>query len=676
VMTYEMLTGDPPFTGSTAQAIVARVMTEDARPITLQRKTVPPHVEAAVLTALEKLPADRFATAAQFAEALARPGATVQHPRAGRAVAPARGRVAALLPWVLCVAVGAAAVWGWSRRGPGAVEEGAVVASTIVLPDSAPLAYVGSAPLGIGRTALALSPDGRVLAYVAQRGAGTQLFLRPMDRDTVIALPGTEGACCPFFSPDGAWLAYQARDQLSKVRVGASGPPIPIASVNGFFAADWADDGTITVSDMQGRRVVRVDVATGAREDLRRSLRLLRALPGGRGLLGDTLLYLPGEADPRRVLPAGTDVRYAPSGYLTYGQRGAIWAAPFDLGTLRVTGEPVAVLPQVRTEAGSWAGQYAFARNGLLVYAAGGTNDKSRLVVRHRSGRVDTLPFEPASFGCLADAPDGKSLAVRIADFETGQWDLWIYDLARGTRVRLTTSGGIGCPGFHPDGRVTYTQRTDTATLVLTQGASGRENPTVVANLKAAIVGSGLRWSPDGRFLSVNPFTDSTSSDLIVLDQDSAGAAHVVAGTAGLEWGGVFSPDGKWIAYSSSETGADEIYVQPWPLTGRRWRISRAGGEEPLWTRGGRELVWRFGQEWWSASVRETAAGALDAAEPQLLARGDWINVGGYEYAAAADGERLYLLAPMAGPAGTTRLAVVTNWFSVLRDLTRPAARD
>jgi hypothetical protein len=159
--------------------------------------------------------------------------------------------------------------------------------------------------------------------------------------------------------------------------------------------------------------------------------------------------------------------------------------------------------------------------------------------------------------------------------------------------------------------------------------------------------------------------------DVLVLDVDSAEVLHTVAATPALEWGGVFSPDGRWIAYSSSESGTDEIYVQPWPLTGRRWRISRSGGEEPLWTRGGRELVYRSGDEWWSVSVTE--AGELVAGEPALVARGPWLNVAGVEYAVSSDGERLYLLAPGAGPATATRLTVVSNWFSTLTELSRRA---
>ena len=160
-----------------------------------------------------------------------------------------------------------------------------MIVSDIILPDSARLAFIGAAPLAIGRTALALSPDGALLAYVAERGAGTQLYLRPMDRDTLLPVPGTAGACCPFFSPDGQWLAFHAQDRLSKVRPGLAGAPIPITTVNGFMGADWADDGWILLSEQQGRRATRVNPETGAREPLPTMYSLARAFPGGRGIL-------------------------------------------------------------------------------------------------------------------------------------------------------------------------------------------------------------------------------------------------------------------------------------------------------------------------------------------------------------------------------------------------------
>jgi len=676
VVAYEMLTGDPPFTGSTAQAIVARVMTEEPRSLTLQRKTIPPHVEAAVLTALEKLPADRFATAAEFAAALTGASTvrtTTRSTHAARALAGLpRARLASALPWALAVFGAALAVWGWWRPGGSRAPAG-VVTSTITLPDSVPLAFIGTSPLGIGRTAFALSPDGAVLAYAAQRGAGTQLYLRPMDRDTVFPVAGTEGACCPFFSPDGAWLAFLARDQLSKVRISFPGSPIPITAVNSFFGAGWGDDGWIVVADLQGRRAARVNAETGVREELQPGMYTPSVLPGARGILSDTILFIPAKKERRRLLAAGTDARYAASGHITYAHQGALWAVPFDLSKLEVTGEPLAVLPHLRTESSLGKAQYAFARNGLLIYAPGGTGDVSRLVTLNAAGRLDTLPFEPARHGCLSLSPDGTRLAALVADGATGEWDVWVFDLARGTRLRLTSGGRPGCPSFSPDGRITYVVRSGDSAMILAQSATGRESPATVAQLTLDVSRSAVRWAPDGKRVLVYAQRDSTGVDVLAVELDSAAGVHPVAGTPALEWGGIFSPDGRWIAYSSSESGTDEVYVQPYPATGQRWRISRTGGEEPLWTRGGRELVYRSGQEWWTVTVTSTAPFAVT--EPALRARGPYLNVSGVEYAVAPGGERLYLLAP-AGPATTTRLTVVTDWFTTLAELSRRANHE
>jgi serine/threonine-protein kinase len=286
---------------------------------------------------------------------------------------------------------------------------------------------------------------------------------------------------------------------------------------------------------------------------------------------------------------------------------------------------------------------------------------------------VDTLPFEPAQFGCISLSPDGNRIAARVADPATGQWDVWVYEPANRTSLRLTSTGGLTCPGFSPDGRVTYGTRSGAEVTISVQSATGRESPTTVATLRLNGMASAARWSPDGKRIAIYPTQDSSASDVLVYDLDG-GALHPVATTPANEWGGVFSPDGRWIAYSSSESGTDDIYVQPWPVTGQRWRISRNGGEEPLWTRGGSELVYRSGQEWWS--VRITGAGTFTAGEPELLARGPWLNVSGVEYAVTPDGERLYLLAPMAGSATTTTLTVVSNWFTTLRDLSRRASHE
>ncbi|MEP6574661.1 MAG: hypothetical protein ABJD11_18315, partial [Gemmatimonadota bacterium] len=676
-VTYEMLIGEPPFTGPTAQAIVAKMMTERPRSLAIQRATIPLEVEAAVLTALEKLPADRFASAADFAEALVLPGFAATRTRASIAAAVAPRRpVSTALPWALCTIAIAAAAWAWLRP-THLIDDARVMVTDITLPDSAPLAFIGVAPLAIGRTALALSPDGGTLAYVAERGAGTQLYLRPMDRDTVFPLPGTEGACCPFFSPDGKWLAFHAHDQLSKVRIGLAGSPIPITSVNGFMGGDWGDDGSILISEQQGRRAFRVNAESGAREPLPRMYSMARSLPGGRGILSrdpTTLapgVYAPKEDKPKPLAVPGTDLRYAPTGHIVYAHQGALWAVPYDLSKLATTGEPLAVLPHLRSEASAGFAQYSFARNGLLAYATGGNGALSRLVVRQRSGQVDTLPFEAALFGCLSLSPDGKRIVTRVADPATGRLDNWVYELSGGSPLRLTNSGDTSCPSWSPDGRVTYVTHTGAESNILSQSANGRESATKIATLKLNVGGSAVRWSPDGKQVTVYAVGDSNNVGVFVVALDSTDVVHTVADTPALEWGGIFSPDGHWIAYSSSESGADEIYVQPWPTTGQRWRLSRNGGEEPLWTKGGKTLVYRNAQEWWSVDV--TTAGQFNVSEPVLVARGPFLNIPGVEYAVSSDGDRLYLLAPISGATTTTHITVISNWFGMLGGLFRQA---
>jgi serine/threonine-protein kinase len=681
---YEMLAGEPPFTGPTAQIVMARKSADAVPSLRTSRETVSAALEAAVLKALAKVPADRYPTAAAFAAALTgapEDGAQLAFVSGEpRALTPPRGirvgvraRLVRTILWGVALLVAGAAFWFGRRSAPGEAA-GAVTVSTITLPDSAPVAFIGSSPYSTGMTALALSSDGSTFAYVAQRGSGTQLYLRPMDRDTAFPVAGTEGACCLFFSPDGAWLAFHAEDQIRKVRIGIPGAPVTVMTVNSFNGADWGDDGWIVVSDMQSRRSVRVNAKTGTLDTLQPPLFRPKVLPGGRGLLSGRSVMIPRRHQIRTLLAAGSDARYVPTGHLTYAFRGELWAVPFDVNRLEVTGEPFAALPSLRTESYG-DGQYTFSRNGALVYAPGTATSLSRLVAHHRSGRVDALHFEPAVFSCLSLSPDGRRLAVRVGDPGTGQFDLWIYDVARQSRLRLTSGDTVGCPTWSPDGsRVAYRASSGGDFTLFSQKATGGDRPSIVHVFKGERFNTcSPSWSADGERMALCAIKDSTRGDVLVLDLDRAAAMHSVAATTAYEWGGIFSPDGRWIAYSSNESGADEIYVQPYPPTGQRWRVSRDGGEAPLWTRGGRELVYRTGQQWWTVSV--TTAPQFAAGEPALLARGPYINTSGVEYAVSPDGERLYVEAPVTGPPTTNRLTVVTNFFTVLRDLSRQAKR-
>ncbi|MDH5316606.1 MAG: serine/threonine-protein kinase, partial [Gemmatimonadota bacterium] len=265
---YEMLAGEPPHTGPTVQAVIARVVSEEPRPISLQRKAVPPHVEAAVLTALEKLPADRFASAAEFAGALGNPGyggpvtaSGAVRRGAERSSAPARA-LSTVVTVAAVVTLALLAAWGWFRALQGRTGEASTRHWSIVLPDSAPLAFVGEADLAVGRPALALSPDGSVLAYVALVGSGTELRLMHLDEGTTRSVPGSNGAYLPFFAPDGRRVGFFAHEELKKAEVGG-GDAVTISRVDNPYGAIWMRDGRILLCEYFGRRLSWVNEAGG-----------------------------------------------------------------------------------------------------------------------------------------------------------------------------------------------------------------------------------------------------------------------------------------------------------------------------------------------------------------------------------------------------------------------------
>ena len=364
---YEMLLGEPPFTGPTAQAIVAKVMTEEPRPITTQRRTVPPHVEAAVFTALQKLPADRFPTAADFANAIARPGSQfVVTPTWGTTLRPLPARRPSRMTMVLigaAVVVAAIAIpllWRRTRVASEAPSRH----FQIILPDSAPLDFFAPSYFGEGRPALALSPDGSVLVYVARVGRTTQLYQRRLDHFEVTPIAGTEGAADPFFSPDGKWIGFVAASELRKVQL-AGGAPVTIAPVQSPFGMTWLTDGRIVAITSVGPMWIS---ATGGEWQPmpdaggRAWAVYPQVIPGEQwGLSGGWGLYLYRFADGRvlrlasgRTIPVdsfspdalgGSGPLYAASGHVLYVSDSTLMALPFDPGGPKVLGSPLSSAP-------------------------------------------------------------------------------------------------------------------------------------------------------------------------------------------------------------------------------------------------------------------------------------------------------------------------------------------
>jgi serine/threonine-protein kinase len=677
---YEMLTGDPPFTGSTAQAIVARVVTEAPRPLAPQRHTIPPHVEAAVLTALEKLPADRFATAAEFAEALTDPGYA---PRTTVAMAAVAGPATAIWKrrFMMAVAVAgiatAGAAWGWLREhglaGQAADWQYISLGDSVVTTLTAP--------------SLALSPDGNTLVVKDNVQNGLLWVKRGAALDP-IAIPGTERANNPAFSPDGEWVVFVADQRLRKVRP-SSGAAVTLvdSAAGGFGGAAWLDDGTIIFVSPDLSKLLRVNASGGTGEVVLNNTGLQglgfgypTALPGARGVLfqacssGCVTMSL-------RVLDLRTGTQkllinevaqawYLPGGRLLYTRRdGSALVAPFDLGRLEVTGPAVPVLDHVLVFNGF--AQLTVSASGTLVYATGESPNNENTIMRvARSGA--TTPVDSAWAGritSLAISPDGRRLAVGMGA-GTGGLNIWIKQLDRGPLTRLSFGGGDRRPVWSPDGRmVAFIRDTLNTSIVAGRFVDGSRPDTVLFRFHKQI--QEVDWSRDGRWL-VGRTDNGTegAGDLVGVRVGGDTTAVVLVGSPFTELEPAVAPDGRWLAYASNESGRNEVYVRPFPNTGDgRWQVSTAGGAQPRWAPDGRELFYLdASSRMVAARVTADPVFAVTELRPLFDASGFTLDAFHQSYDVTPDGRNFIFPSPrqLSAAARAPSLVRVEHWF---RDL-------
>ncbi len=685
-VTYEMLAGEPPFTGPTAQAIVARLMTERPPGIIARRGTVPPHVENAVLIALERLPADRFASAAEFSAALMAPGKVatrrgraIRHPRTSRWPLVALG----------VVALGATVVAAWALSHRAASPDrasGPVYQASIVLPDSTPLAFIGSGPLGVGTPALAVSPDGATLVFVGQSGGTTRLYVRPLSGSTIAALPGTEGAYAPFFSPDGQSVAFFAGGTLKRTSL-AGGATVALADLVLPYGGAWLADGRIVVLAQEGHMLVAVPSAGGAPTPIGARgvpVRMVfpQPLPGDSAVLlstvdahlavvstrtGRTMLLGPDGpvaadlAMPGARLFAGTNPRFVSSGHLLYQSLdGAVMAVPFDDRAARALGPPVPVLADVRVESVWGIGQLATTRDGALIYAPGENGRLTTLVWRDAAGRQDTLSaFGRADYGELDLSADGTRLVVRICTSQ-GTCAPHALRLREGVRVVLPSAPGFfdSSVGWVAMGDQIFDSRPMKArdTSMIETRLYSPETPERVERLAGVVVRDVAR---DGGVLY-----ERGGSLHVAPNMDEVRSATPHAGFRLREadaWGHQLRQGGEWVAYTarSEQAGEYVVFMARTRPPFDHWRASPRGGEEPVWSPAG-ELVYREGNRWMSVSPPKAAGAGPGPAK--FLFTGPYLNVLGRSHDIAPDGRHLLI----AGPTQltTTTLTLVTNWVS------------
>ena len=676
-ITYEMLVGEPPHTGHNAQAIMAKLMMEEVRPLTTVRRSVPLHVDATVRHALEKLAADRFANAAQFAEALQGKGDAAElgrYSQTGSGLVEAtslrRLRVVASVA-VAFAAVAAAGWWVAARRyaePPETVRFALNFATGFQL---------GNAVPGQG-TELAISPDGGTVAIV---GSGVGLpqmnFIRTLGDLQARPLPGTDGGYSPFFSPDGKWLAFFASQQLKKVAV-TGGPVIPVSEViSGLvFGATWAENEQIVVGLNHG--LAAVSASGGA-------LRMLSVIDSVGGWIprwphvladGKTIVMTAWTTSlassriavmsmdggkPRLVDLPGTSPLGVLDDQLIYASAtGSLMAVPFDVRRGRPNGAPTRVVDQVVVASAGGVAHAALSGNGTLVYRSGIT--AAQVLLADMSGGTRVLIAEPRAYAYARFSPDGGRLALAIGSGASS--DIWIHDLASHVTTRLTTEGAANDrPEWTPDGqRVLFRSERGSGSYSLWWQPADFSGPAELLLKANRDIWEGF-ITPDGGAIVYRTGTMG-AADIFTRSLRGDTTPKPVAVAKATEWAPRVSPDGQWVAYGSNESGATQIYVRPFPGPGgARAQVSADGGDTPIWARDSRRLFYVNGQKMMVATVASTPA--LTISVPQELFAGDFTYLPGHAtYDVSADGKQLVLLKPVGGEA---QAVVAYNWRNELR---------
>jgi serine/threonine-protein kinase len=611
---YEMLTGEPPFTGNTAQAIVARVLTESPRRLLPQRHTIPSHIEAAVLTALEKLPADRFATAAEFAAALRDTGYASTVPMPSAATAPAAAPKTTQRRWLPLVIPAGALLLGaaagaavWPRLRPAAPPQ--LSQWSLALKSNQAL----QPPDPAGGARIALSPDGRALAYIGPGESGNRLWLRRLDQLEATPIAGTDNASEPFFSPDGRRIGFIKGGTEVRIASLSGAPTVTLTNKANTTSGDWAEDGYIYFEMDSG--VVRMRPAGGEPEpvykiDTRKkelATEWVHVLPGataavfrlrhvGQGASDFEIMATRLPNGPAKHLLRGVYATYAAGHLLVVTADGKLISMPFDPKTLETTGAPVALMEGIGVRGNAFNIDFSIADNGTVAYTTGGTEASLIATWVTREGLV--APVDPdwdpqGIIGSAALSPDGKAIAVALT--REGRQNIWVKRLPTGPFSRLTFSDtSSGRPAWSADGRDVYyiSDRSGSGVGTLyARRSDGTGSPRVVLNYKDDI--GQARATRDGRWILLRTApVPPASTDILGLRVGDSVPVPLVAGPAN-EFYPMVSPDGRWLAYTSDESGGNEVYVRPFPETsGAKWQVSTAGGDRPVWSSTGRELIY------------------------------------------------------------------------------------
>jgi Tol biopolymer transport system component len=674
VVVYEMASGKKAFEGKSQASLIAAILEREPPAMSSLQPMTPPQLDRVVKICMAKEPDDRWQAASDLCRELkwiAEGGEKTAAPAVKTA-----GRALWLRLWALAACVALLVV---------AVIAGLVISSRKPASPAPVSRSVFSLPAGdqlaaLNQPAVALSPDGNYLVYVAVHTGVQQLYLHSMNSFEARPIPGTDAASAPFFSPDSQWIGFFAEGALKKVAI-AGGAAVTIAEVGGGTSdgATWGANDTIIFQNTLMGSLLSVPAAGGVPQRLSTvnakkgeiTSRWPEFLPSAKAVLfagtesssnfgnSKVAVYSLDTGGLQPLTANGTRPRYAPTGHLIFGQGGTLMAALLDTQHLAVTGAPLPIVEGVMQFGSSGVAQYSFSDNGSLAYISGGNQAAQRaLVWVDRKGGEQPLGLRSGEFGNPRISLDGRRIAVN------DQGQIWIYDLVRESLTRLTfdTSGNLNPVWTIDSKQVIFSAGSPPNLFGQPADGSGKAERLRTSEYRDA----PSSWSPDGQALAFSETNSTTGMDIWTL-RPSDQKARPFLQTRFNEGAPRFSPDGRWLAYVSDESGRWEIYVQPYPGPGGKWQISTDGGREPVWNRNGRELFYRNGDKMMAVDVM--ADPSFSESKPRMLFEGSYQPAAQAipAYDVSPDGQRFLMVKPVRQAQVATQINVVLNWFEELK---------
>ncbi len=687
---YEMLSGKRAFQRNSMAETMSAILKEDPPDLSTTNAAISPALERVVQHSLEKAPEQRFHSASDLAFAIeALSGSSIDSDARTTALSTAVGRTKRKVLnisrlWVIISAILTLGLIG-------------LAAFVVLRPthnEPLPVVRFDVAPLNktglslIRYPALTMSPDGSRLAFLANSDGVTRLYVRRRDDNEIKVIAGTEGALDASFSADGQWIAFVADFTLKKVPL--NGPVVSMTRVGDTRGVSWLTDDSLVYTPEATGGVFQISANGGEARAItkvdetkkERTHRWPQALPGGKAVLFTVgSLDKPDDYDnanveavvlatgERKLIIQGASVaRYVPTGHLIFARAGVLYAVGFDVDRLTVNGKPVPLLVGVAGDKTTGAVHFSISNDGTLAYLPGSSTAGGRsLTWVDKKGNSTAINVPPSQFNDVRISPDASRVALIQGSSMSG--DVWVYDFARETLTRLTFNTINATPVWSADSKYIYYVSVNSGadeTTILRRPADGSQDTEKVvtithqAYLKAIL--------PDGETALLDAQRQTADANIftVLLKPDATPTALI--NTQFDEFGAAASPDGRWLAYQSNESGRPEIYVRELVGSGGRWPISTGGGEEPRWSPDGKELYYRVNNQ--LIVVQVETGSSFHASTPGGLFNEvyDLRSNSGETYDVDPRGGRFLMIRPAKEDA-STQIRIVVNWFEELRRL-------